>query len=100
MAELLADDGTVALPAESVDIAAACAVLGDWDGRYDLDSRGAVLWRELLAAVRRDVPGGLDALWAEPFDPARPVETPAGLVPAGARGRSGPRRAGVAPCRP
>lgn len=84
--ELPADDGTVALPAESVDVSSACAVLAGWDGRYDLDSRGAVLWREVLDAIRRDVPGGLDALWAEPFDPARPLDTPAGLAPAGADG--------------
>ena len=66
--------------------AGACSVLAGWDGRHDLDSRGAVLWRELLSAIRRDVPGGLGALWAEPFDPARPVETPAGLLPAGPDG--------------
>ena len=84
--ELLAEDGTVALPRESVDVTAACAVLTSWDGHYDIDSRGAVLWREMLAAVRRDVPGGLDALWAEPFDPARPLETPAALAPAGPDG--------------
>ena len=84
--ELIGFDDAVALPAESVDVSAACAVLAGWDGRYDLDSRGAVLWRELLAAVRRDVEGGLGALWAEPFDPARPVETPAGLVPGGPDG--------------
>lgn len=84
--ELAAADGTVALPAESVDVTGACAVLAGWDGQYELDSRGAVLWREVLDAIRRDVPGGLDALWAEPFDPARPLDTPAGLAPAGADG--------------
>ena len=35
---------------------------------------GASCWPR----ARRDVEGGLGALWAEPFDPARPVETPAG----------------------
>ena len=84
--ELMGDDGAVALPAESVDVTAACGVLAGWDGVYDLDSRGAVLWREMLAAVQRDVPDGLDALWAEPFDAARPVDTPAGLAPAGPDG--------------
>ena len=71
-AQLLGDDDSIALPAESVDITAACGVLAGWDTRYDLDSRGAVLWREVLAAVRRDVPGGLDAVWAEPFDALDP----------------------------
>ena len=84
--ELMGDDDAVALPAESVDVTAACAVLAGWDGRYDLDSSGAVLWSEMLSAVQRDVPDGLGALWAEPFDAARPVDTPAGLAPAGAEG--------------
>ena len=84
--ELAGADGTVALAAESVDISGACNVLAAWDGVYDLDSRGAVLWRELLAAVRRDAEGGLDSLWAEPFDPALPLETPAGLAPVGPAG--------------
>jgi acyl-homoserine-lactone acylase len=84
--ELVAEDGTVALPAESVDVTAACDVLAAWDGRYDLDREGAVLWRELLAAVRRDVPDGIDGLWAVPFDPARARDTPRGLAPAGPDG--------------
>ena len=78
------EDGTEELPAEAVNIGPACSVLEGWDGRYDLDSEGAVLWREFLSAIRRDVPEGLDALWADPFDPDQPVETPSGLVPGGA----------------
>jgi acyl-homoserine-lactone acylase len=50
-------------------------VLATWDGRYDVGSRGAVLWREWLAAYK-------GSPYAQPFDPARPVETPAGLAPA------------------
>lgn len=57
-----------------VDLAAACDVLDRWDGRYDLDSVGAHVWREMLHRV------DLDALWAEPFDPADPVGTPRGLA--------------------
>lgn len=77
--ELAGSDGSVALPAEAVDVGPACDVLGAWDGRYDRDSRGAVLWHEFLSAVNRDAPGHLGALWAAPFDPTDPVGTPNGL---------------------
>ncbi len=75
-------DGAVALPAEAVDVAPACAVLTAWDGFDNTDSVGAVLWHELMSAVRRDVEGGLDGLWAVPFDPADALHTPSGLKPA------------------
>jgi acyl-homoserine-lactone acylase len=57
----------------------ACNALAAWDRRANLDSRGAVLFREFwnLAAA---VPGK----WAIPLDPADPVNTPAGLAPAAA----------------
>jgi acyl-homoserine-lactone acylase len=76
-AKAVADDsGAVVVPAAPVDIAPACGVLDGWDGRFDVDSRGAVLWREFLAQVR------YDALWATPFDAEAPATTPAGLGPA------------------
>ena len=72
------------LPAASVDLTDACAVLGGWDGVYDLDRAGPPLWREFLlkfpATDRFDL--GTGTLWAEPFDPARPIDTPSGLAPA------------------
>jgi acyl-homoserine-lactone acylase len=56
-------------------LARACETLAAWDGRYDVTSRGAVLWREL-----GDLP------YAVAFDPDKPVETPRGLAPAPPRG--------------
>jgi acyl-homoserine-lactone acylase len=58
LAELLADQvvtrcsgaGPVASSGQMVDISGACAVLESWDHRFTLDSVGAVLWREFLAA--------------------------------------------------
>lgn len=47
----------------------ACDVLSAWDGRFDLDSVGAVLWREYWAARPDSGPG-------ETFDATRPVDTP------------------------
>jgi acyl-homoserine-lactone acylase len=53
------------------DPAAACEVLSGWDGRHDVASVGAHVFREfwdraLLA----------DGLWATPFDPDSPLDTP------------------------
>jgi len=75
-------DGGVALPAEAVDLSTACTVLEGWDNRFNNDSKGAVLWHEFLSAIRRDLPGGVSALWAVPFDPANPLATPNGLAAA------------------
>ena len=72
------------LPAAEIDIAAACAVLADWDGIYDLDRAGPPLWREFLLAFPSTdwFDKGTGTLWAEPFDPNRPIATPSGLAPA------------------
>jgi len=55
----------------------ACTALGNWDRRADLESRGAVLFREFwnLAAQLPDK-------WAQPFDPADPLHSPRGVAPA------------------
>ncbi len=79
--ELAGSDGAVALPAESVDISQACSVLADWDGAYDLDRVGAIVWREFIGRyTNADLLGGA-ALWSTPFDAAEPVTTPSGLAP-------------------
>lgn len=78
--ELSGPMGAPPLAAGPVDIAPACDVLAGWDSTFDVDSRGAVLWREAF--------GRLDqaTLWAQPFDPAEPVATPSGLAPPPAEG--------------
>jgi acyl-homoserine-lactone acylase len=55
----------------------ACAVLLTWDRKADLDSRGAVLFREFW-----NVAATLPDKWRVPFDAADPVNTPRGLAPA------------------
>jgi acyl-homoserine-lactone acylase len=57
-----------------ISLAPACNVLAAWDRRANLDSRGAVLFREFwnLAAA-------LPGKWAVPLDLADPVNTPSGL---------------------
>lgn len=68
----------------------AAGILESWDGRYDLDSRGAVLWREFMAGFTPAQLADGAELWAERFDPDRPVDTPAGLAAAPADGAVDP----------
>lgn len=55
----------------------ACTTLRAWDRRADLDSRGAVLFREFWALA-----SAIPNKWAKPFDPTDPVNTPSGVAPA------------------
>ena len=55
------------------EVADACRVLADWTDTYHVTSKGAVLWRELLAALPDD-------LWRVPFDPEHPLDTPRDLA--------------------
>ena len=74
--------GVVTSRGEQFDLGAIADLLERWDRAFDLGSRGAVVWREFLAGFSdADLRGG-GALFAEPFDPARPTLTPCGLAPA------------------
>jgi hypothetical protein len=68
LVELCRATPTVDVEGTTVDLAEACTVLANWDGRVDLDSRGAHLFREFVQA------DGL--VWAVPFDENDPVNTP------------------------
>lgn len=71
---------SVELDGDVVDLEEACNVLSRYDGLLDLDSRGAVLFREFIT---RYEPGDLrraGRLFAVDFDPADPVNTPRGLA--------------------
>ncbi|HTM19937.1 MAG TPA: penicillin acylase family protein [Kofleriaceae bacterium] len=56
-----------------------CDVLARWDRHVDLDSAGALLWRELVGTFDRSeyLKG---SMFATRFDPRRPLETPAVLA--------------------
>ena len=83
-------DGAELAPAGDIDLTGACDTLETWDGRYDLDSVGAVLWREFLAPYgSADFKYGND-LWAQPFSVNDPIGTPSGLV-APVEGETDPR---------
>ncbi|MEM8618144.1 MAG: penicillin acylase family protein [Actinomycetota bacterium] len=73
---LLDGFGGEILPAAFVDVSAACDVLDEWDGRYDLDRAGAIVWREMMAQftdAERTAPG---PLFAGPFNPLDATTTP------------------------
>ena len=64
----------VAVSGATVDTGAACGVLKRWDRKANLDSVGAVLFREFWRTAK-DIPN----VWATPFNPADPVNTPRDL---------------------
>jgi acyl-homoserine-lactone acylase len=73
---------TVTYQSAAFDLTAACQVLINWDGRYNINSTGAHLMREFLAAFRVSGHRELnDDLFAAGFDPASPATTPSGLSP-------------------
>ena len=77
-----AEDTTIELDGEATSIAGAADLLDAWDGRYELDSVGAVLFREFLASFTPAELHDAGTLFATGFDPAEPLATPAGLAPA------------------
>jgi len=73
---------TVMLDGNRVDLTEACRVLANWNNRLDIDSRGAVLFREWLGQYEYAdfaAPGG--RVFAVAFDPDEPIDTPRGLAP-------------------
>jgi acyl-homoserine-lactone acylase len=56
------------------DASEGCRVLMAWDRTSNADSAGSPLFREFWRKAK-DVP----KVWRAPFDPSRPIETPAGL---------------------
>ncbi|HEX6359365.1 penicillin acylase family protein [Actinophytocola sp.] len=55
------------------DVADACTALSNWDGRFTVDSRGALLFSRYWSRIGR-LPSA--QLWQVPFDLADPVRTP------------------------
>ena len=72
--------GVISIDGVAVDVGRAAEVLGRWDLRVGLDSIGAALWREFMAGFKL---GADDSAWrnggtlfAAPFDPDHPIESP------------------------
>lgn len=86
-AEITLDDVLTVCAGEppEADVADVCAVLADWDRRVDLDSVGAQVftefWRDIRAQLGDDFQNVVasDEFWRLDFDPADPLNTPAGI---------------------
>jgi acyl-homoserine-lactone acylase len=76
-AELVLPDLLAACPADDATLVQACAALAAWDRHANLDSRGAVLFREFWSAASQ-----IPNKWKVPLDPTDPVHTPNGVAPA------------------
>ena len=63
---------------KQVDLTTACGVLSHWNARTNVDSRGAVLWREIVTDIEQ-IATTPDSWWTVPFNPAKPLTTPRGL---------------------
>lgn len=80
-AELLRDEVVARCRAKGgADMSSLCDTLANWDGKVDLDSAGAVLWREFLGSLPADAYYGNAVLFADKFDKKRPADTPAKLA--------------------
>lgn len=87
-AELLQDElvaacqtsEAVTVGEQQVDLSEACAVLAAYNGKLDLDSKGAVLFREWITSYSFRDTKSSGALFAVAFDPSDPVHTPRGLA--------------------
>ncbi|WP_229421315.1 penicillin acylase family protein [Telluria antibiotica] len=76
-AELVLPDLLAACPSDDATLVQACAVLAAWDRHANVDSRGAVLFREFWSAASQ-----IPNKWKVPLDPTDPVHTPNGMAPA------------------
>ena len=82
LVERCQEQSTVSLDDKPVDLTEACQVLASWDGRYDLESRGAVVFREFIGQYPSRDLLRKGSLFDVDFDPADPVGTPRGLAQA------------------
>ncbi len=72
---------SVKIENETVDLSRGCAILAAWNGRYDNESVGPVLWREFITQYDQNDLQRKGAFFAQPFDPQDPVRTPHTLAP-------------------
>ncbi len=73
-AELLLDDVLAVCEADA-ELSKSCDTLREWDRTANVDSRGMQVWTEFWETAR-----DIDGLYAVPFDPEDPVNTPRGVA--------------------
>ena len=71
--------GSVEIGGQTVDLTRAAQVLAAWDGKYNTESVGAVLWREFITLYAPTDTQKAGNLFATDFDPKQPVTTPTQL---------------------
>ena len=75
-----APGGMLAGSSGDVDVSGACPVLDDWDVKDNLDSSGAILFREFAKRALAGASIVADpSAFLTPFNPMDPVNTPSGL---------------------
>lgn len=72
---------SVSLEGQAVNLQKACGVLAAWDGRFDTNSVGAVLWREFTTQYEAADLQKAGALFQHEFNPADSVNTPHTMTP-------------------
>lgn len=70
----------VSLGEGTLDLTNACKILNNWDNRYNLDSRGAVLFREWITRYDITATRFKGPLFGGEFDVKNPALTPVGLA--------------------
>lgn len=85
-AEIVLDDVlTICASGAATAVAEACTVLENWDRKVDLDSRGAQVFTEFWKVIRDELGNDFqnvvesDEFWGIDYDPADPLNTPAGI---------------------
>ncbi|MGB3051478.1 MAG: penicillin acylase family protein, partial [Polyangiales bacterium] len=85
-AEIVLDDVlTVCSSGAATAVTEACTVLEAWDRKVDLDSRGAQVFTEFWKVIRDELGNDFqdvvesDEFWDVDYDPADPLNTPAGI---------------------
>jgi acyl-homoserine-lactone acylase len=73
---------SVRVEGKVVRLVEACRALATWDGRFDAERTGALVWREFLGRFSAVDLVDKGPLFARPFDSRQPLTTPAGLTPA------------------
>ncbi|MCB9567151.1 MAG: penicillin acylase family protein [Myxococcales bacterium] len=71
---------------EAYELGAACGLLAGWDGLYDLESVGAIVWREMMGSFNGEHTKDAGPLFQVGFDPDAPITTPNTLKPPPASG--------------
>ncbi|NOT60734.1 MAG: acylase, partial [Acidobacteria bacterium] len=72
---------SITLEGKAVDLTKACGILAAWDGRFNNDSIGAVLWREFTTQYEMGDLQKAGVLFQTDFNAADAVNTPHTMTP-------------------